>query len=315
MKWGFSAKDIIYITLIAVGLFFGYRLYKDLTAKVEAQKIAYEQLAENIVRSSSEFVTKSDLNKFGDKISASFDMMKNDIHKLGGEVVAVGNTIAQLEEYIEKNQASDTIEEVELEDGTKTTAEFKRIDNKDGLPMAWARYTLGKGLPWDTGTYPLEFHVNTVLGLTEDDQVIPEHELVVYNKGIEELKDTPFPLMITSSDFKQIRPDTKQFFWWAPHIDFGVNGGATLTGHATMGLDIGFSIMAYGHTKNDNDWRLLRASFGLRDKFKEPQFTLSPVGYNLGKVIPIVSDLWLYPTVGFGFSDTYSLGVTIGTTL
>jgi hypothetical protein len=315
MKWGFNIKDTVYIGLIAVGLFFGYRLYKDLTAKVEAQTIAYKQLADNIARSSSEFVTKKDLNDFGNKVSKSFDLMKGDINKLGGKVVAVGQTVAQLEENISLNQASTSSETVQLGNGTTTTTEFKRIDNLEGLPMAWSKYTLGREKPWDIGTYPLEFHINTVLGLTEDDQVIPENELIVYNNSLAETKDKPFKLKIVSSDFKQIKPNTKQFFWWAPHIDFGVNGGATLTGHAVMGLDVGFSVMAYGRTKNDNDWRVLRGSFGLRDKFKEPQFTISPVGYNLGQIIPIISDLWIYPTVGVGFTNGYSLGLTLGTTL
>ena len=312
---GFNVKDVIYISLIAVGLFFGYRMYKDLTAKVEDQKIAYAQLAENIARSSSEFVTKSDLNKFGEKISGSFTLMQDDIKKLGGEVVSVGQTIAQLEAHVEANQSSDAVEEITGEEGTIVIEHFKKIKNKEGLPLSWAKFKLGSEQPWTTGTYPLEFHINTVLGLTKDDKVIPEHELVVYNTGDPEVKDKPFKVKITSSIFKQIKPKTMTFFWWAPHLDFGINMGANLlSGEAIFGLDLGFAAMAYGRTKNDNIWRFARASVGTRDKFSDFQFTLSPLGYNLGSSLPLISDVWIWPTLSFGFGDTYGIGATVGTT-
>ena len=38
MKWGFNAKDLVYMSLIGVGLFFGWRLYTDQTTKIDDQK-------------------------------------------------------------------------------------------------------------------------------------------------------------------------------------------------------------------------------------------------------------------------------------
>lgn len=316
MKAGFTIKDIVYIGLIGIGLFFGYQLYKDLTAQIEDQKVAYKQLADNIARSSSEFVTKDDLDKFGDKVSKSFDIMKKDIKKLGGQVIGISNTVAELEAHTDRDQESDHTAQVDDGQGGKTTQDFKKIKNGDGLPMAWAMYTVGKELPWTTGTYPLEFHINTILGTTKNDKIIPVHELLVYNNKDPETKGKPFKIKIKSSTFKQTKPDQYTFFKWAPHLDFGANVGASLTGKAVFGADLGFSIMAYGRTKNDNLWRFGRVSLGLRDKFSKPQLTGSPIGYNLGKLIPLISDMWIYPTIGFGFGsgDTYSLGASIATT-
>lgn len=310
-----SLKDSIYIGLILTGLFFGYRLYKDMSATVEAQKIAYEKLAENIARSSSEFVTKRDLENFGDSISDNFDFMKKDIKKLGGQVVAVGQTVAVLKENITKDAPSDTTAEIPSENGTSTTKEdFKKIKTKDGLSLAWATYKNGYTNPWTVGTYPLEFQINTILGTNKDDQLIPVHELLVFNNKDPDNVGKPYKLDVTSSTFKQTRPTEKTFFLWAPHVDFGFNAGATLNGSGVYGVDVGFSTMAYGRTKNDNTWRFVRGSFGLRDRFSDPQFTLSPVGYNIGEPLPILSDVWLYPTVGFGFKDAYGLGFSLSTT-
>ena len=316
MKWGFNAKDLVYMTLIGIGLFFGWRLYTDLTQQISDQKVAYKQLSENVARASNQFVTKHDLDEFGKEISGSFNIMKADIKKLGGQVTTVGQTIAKLEAHVERDAASDHTAEVELPDGTTTRQDFKKIKNEEGLPMAWSMYTIGKEHPWTVGTYELEFHINTVLGVTEDDQIIPENELVVFNNQDAETKGKPFKLPIVSSMFKQTMPNQSQFFLWAPHLDFGLNVGAALTGEGILGPDLGFSVMAYGKTKNDNEWRFARLGIGTRDGFHKPQVTLSPVGYNLGKFIPLLSDLWLWPTASFGIGDfgSYGLGATISTT-
>jgi hypothetical protein len=70
--------------------------------------------------------------------------------------------------------------------------------------------------------------------------------------------------------------------------------------------------MAYGRTVNDNDWRFIRLGAGVTTK--ENWFLeLDPVQYNLGRYIPLISDLWL--GIGVAYDGSWGLGISIGTTL
>lgn len=110
------------------------------------------------------------------------------------------------------------------------------------------------------------------------------------------------------------KPDQKQWFWWAPHVDLGVLMLAgTVPPRFTTGGSFGFSPFAYGLTVNDLDWRFLRVSFDLSDGL--PGVGLTPVVYNLGQLIPLISNFWVGPHVGYGMPGEWKVGLFLGVML
>jgi len=105
---------------------------------------------------------------------------------------------------------------------------------------------------------------------------------------------------------------TPRFWWWAPHIDIGLLAGAHTTAEFSMGGSAGMSFMGYGHTKNDLSWRYPRLSF---DYVEEPAIGITPVLYNLGENLPLISDLWVGPHVTWGFKDEAFIGILVGSVL
>jgi hypothetical protein len=109
-------------------------------------------------------------------------------------------------------------------------------------------------------------------------------------------------------------PNQKQWFWWAPHLDVGALGMAgTLPPRFTTGGSVGVSFFGYGLTVNDLDWRVLRVSLDLSDGL--PGIGLSPVAYNLGALIPLISNLWIAPHVHYGLEGEWKAGLFIGAVL
>lgn len=117
---------------------------------------------------------------------------------------------------------------------------------------------------------------------------------------------------IKITDFKVVteNPDkvSKKFFAWNPQIDFGINTNLSNTLKSSVSGEIGLSTSSYGQTKDDNDWRFIRLSIGKSgDKYTG---NFSPACWNGGKVIPVVKDLLLCPTIGYTNSQTV-YGVSI----
>lgn len=91
----------------------------------------------------------------------------------------------------------------------------------------------------------------------------------------------------------------KHFQLWNPHIDAGVIGG--FNGALQLGGSIGVSVMSYGLTDNDLTWRFIRPGVALTGKGAAIDF--SPVLYNIGEPLPLVSNLWVGPYINYDFKN------------
>lgn len=113
------------------------------------------------------------------------------------------------------------------------------------------------------------------------------------------------------SNFEVVVTDETEphFFWWAPHVDVGILGGWHSANGFSAGGSIGFTPMAYGRTANDLTWRFVRISLDLSGS---AGIGLSPVLYNIGDPLPLVSNIWIGPHLMWDFKKDGLLGVFIG---
>lgn len=103
-----------------------------------------------------------------------------------------------------------------------------------------------------------------------------------------------------------------KWFWWAPHVDIMGHIGAGPDDWFYAGGSMGISLMGYGRTENDLSWRVLRLSF---DFGNDIGIGLTPVLYNLGELVPLISNLWVGPHITKGIKHQWLLGVVIGAQL
>jgi hypothetical protein len=105
---------------------------------------------------------------------------------------------------------------------------------------------------------------------------------------------------------------SNNFYWWSPHLD--ISGFMALSKSLTMetGLSIGISLMGYGLTENDLLWRFADISIDIGSTLG---VGLTPVTYNLGQVIPLISNLWIGPHIGINIDQNWYGGLSIGAVL
>jgi hypothetical protein len=99
------------------------------------------------------------------------------------------------------------------------------------------------------------------------------------------------------------------FYWFCPKIDVGLFGGLSRDISFAGGGTFGLSIMGYGLTKNDLSFKVLR--LGLDFYGEDLGVSVSPVMWNAGSVLPLVSNIWLSPYVGFDLSGLKSGGIQL----
>jgi len=161
-------------------------------------------------------------------------------------------------------------------------------------------------IPFKFG-YILHFLIRGKLIETKNAAGVVNHFLELYEidqKGNElgKLELTKFEVVVNDET-------APHFMWWAPHVDVGILGGWNTSGTIGTGGSIGFSLMGYGRTTNDLTWRYPRISMDLSGR---AGIGLTPVLYNVGDPIPLISNIWVGPHLMWGFGKEAMLGLFVG---
>lgn len=116
---------------------------------------------------------------------------------------------------------------------------------------------------------------------------------------------THFEVVVDNSDIKP------KFYWWAPHLDIGASLSVSRL-IPVAGGSVGISLAGYGDTKNDLKWRFGRLGVDVSDRLG---FSIDPALWNLGSVLPLVSNIWLSPHIVFRADGSRAYGFMIGAVL
>lgn len=160
--------------------------------------------------------------------------------------------------------------------------------------------------------YELDFKLRGVFAETHTPTGAINHYITLYEVD-EEGNDIG---LFSLTEYKVIvqKPDQKRWFWWTPHLDIGLLGMAGSDPlRFAAGGSLGVSFMGYGRTMNDLDWRVLRLSADLSDGTAGLGFT--PVLYNMGTFIPLISNLWIGPHLEYALKPEWRLGIFLGAVL
>lgn len=324
---------LIILALVGAGLK-GYAwvsmkfAHQEAQHKIELEQARqYKQYNDNLVRAHTEVVKdlKSEIKGLEKRNSAAVDAMLKDIKDKNEKITNMGETVAKLNENIRdlRVKADHTYKSGT---GDYNEQEFKKImyrdKDEDGnvieVPIGWAIYFPNRepGKRWKTGVYPLEYHSKVVQSEQEDGQINTYTEVYFENNKDKASRGIEVPIKIASSEFKQLRKEDKEFYLWAPHInftiDFGIGGFDVLDENSNPIVPgISVSMSGYGRTKNDLDWKFVE--LGLSSDGDTTYFKFMPFSYNIGNFVPLVSNTFVGPFIGYSTEGetVYGFGLSI----
>lgn len=287
--------------------------------KLRQELSEQKEISDGLARAAANQVTAGDLKKI---IRSEMKGIERDLNRLDGKVTAVSRITGRLGASMSRPSGSDSVRLVggipELEENIA----WASPDGSQSLQIAWAKVrpagnspealrsrlsrTLGPNLDktvaeimayladpdvpvWETGTHPLEFHVTTATAEVGGDDIYTQY---VQISASEPGSEDRVPLAIVKADYAYTDPTAPEFRWFTPHLDAGIMGAFTPLG-GTGGGTLGLSIMSYGISRDDNIWRFVRLGIAYDGDMGLVQ--LDPVGYNIARPLPLVSDIWIYP--------------------
>lgn len=304
---------ISFLTTLLISCLIILKWQRDLIQKQQSSLIEMQILKDGTVRSSSQYVTKKELEDTADKLHLSLSEISKDLKKNNAELVGI-NSFSSMSPGVKlTNQASTSASpKPEAEESSKSANEnyFKnkqtlslneKLNDSTLVPLGNVSFSSWRQNPWDVNIIPRQYTVDTVLG--QDDN--GRH--VVYNKFkiITEGKEHVVP--IQQSSFKEVFPTSK--FRFSPNLYLSLDAGVIVNPLIRFELqpNLLLSLFSHGQTKYKPDFNFLSFGIGYEAMSKDISLILSPINYNIGNHLPLVDNIFIGPSVSVDTTGQFAI--------
>jgi hypothetical protein len=313
-------KIILIIAGVLVISAMGFIIYQqiemhNMQTAINQSVIAQKQLADQIVRSQSSYVSKDDLNNFAKQNDINLNTINKDLSTLGAVITGINHVSVNSGGTIETNIGStsttpdthpSTVPIVNC-NGTQipcTNADpFGYMSNVQHLelneqftgatvPVGNVSFDASSKTPWSEDIYPRTYSVNSVLGTTTDGKHVVYNTMQITSNG------KTVPINVSTGKFEETYP-APSFSFWNPRL-FGTGGASVnlskIGGSADVGLTLG--IMSYGTTKVSPAISVLQLGVGYQTGTQKVSGILNPVSFNISGILPkgIVDNTYIGPS-------------------
>jgi hypothetical protein len=323
-----STKILIWIGAVLLIGTLGFIIFKQIENSnrqlaIQTQLVAQQQLIDGIVRSSNQWTTKEDLNKFITDNNVNLKAIQEDLSKLNATVTAANSVVANSNGQVATNVPStntgpknpNPVVPGKCPDGTVCPnvdpfgyqqSEQDLALNEDfgtlKVPVGKVGFSAWQKDPWSIDIKPREYNVTNVVGTDPNQRLYFENKFTVKVDGKE------YDVPIKTATTKQIYP-TASWSWFNPRLYMGVDGAVGLTpvkGEFTPNLNV--QIMSYGQYKTQPDFSILQVGAGYGTVSQRPQLVITPVAYNVGKHIPLMNNTYIGPSLSVGTDGNVFIG-------
>lgn len=299
---GIALLIVVIFCLIMVTDFFKHQNSQQIALQEKIVEISNNAILHANISPNDASVTE--LKKMFEEQNSQILAKYNEEREKTKEALAqIGNITAELQQTRRLYVSSDKIYKKDTQD-PKRWYFFKKLTvtgpNGDEIPVAWAMFypyqTPDK--QWKYGTYELNVDVKAIQTENRDGSFNQYAEVDIIDKDGLEL-----PVENINVEWAKVRIKDKQFDWWNPTLALGASFVDTLDAGLNM------SIISYGKTDVDIDWRFITFGAGMSDE--NWYMTFEPLGYNVGKKLPLVKNLFIGPIMKYTFDEIGKLSYGI----
>jgi len=333
----FGAIMTFVIVALVMGLlvagYFAWKSLREENLLLRSEVVEFKKLTDTLVRSSNKWATKDDLKLAVKELLTKEDLkqLEKDMDAIGSRLTAVGSTVGSIKRKVAALEASDrkgpenpNVEKcddgrlVDVHGYTKNP-QLKELEDSNKAPVAEVQFDASKEKPWSYNVHQRNYRLVTIVGKKDSGQLTFHHKLeyTVPDKS----KEKYYNVSLLSSDYLQV-PLKNKMFWFNPILDVNFFAGGNVYGFAegpgrsdsllSIGGDIGFSFSSYGETKADSWFRLFRVGLGYNAERQAVHLSLAPFAFNLGKPLPLLTNLYVTPQVGIDSAGGLTVNLGVG---
>lgn len=222
--------------------------------------------------------------------------IKQMVKERNQQITDIGKSVAKIKQRVElvKRESNHIYSKGKIIDHEFKKIYAKDVDGKE-YPVAWAMFYPNQksGKRWKTGTYPIEIHERITLAENEErvDSIV---EVWIEKDQIK------YPIDLENIEWVRREKQSKEWMF-NPRLSLGASVSSS-----ESYPNLGVSFFSYGRTNSDMDWRFL--DVGIGGNSDTIYFQLVPAEYNIGKVLPLIENIFLGPFMGVDEDSDYCFG-------
>jgi len=321
-----STKILLFLGAILTLGALSFVIYKQIEnsnrqAAIESSVVKQKELVDLIMRSMSQYATKTDIENLLKDNNVNLKAIKDDLSKLNANLVAVNLIIANSSGNHQTNVPSDNVGPVNpnpLVPECASCDPFSYMKNAQNLnlnedfenikvPVGNVSFSAWRDKPWDVNISPRQYQLINVIGTDESQRIY------VYNKFSIEVDKKKYDIKINNATTEQEYPMAK-FRFWNPRLYLGFDAGVAFPSQAELTPSLNLAIMSYGKYINQPDFSVLQLGVGYESINKKGKLLFTPFTYNIGQHLPLLTNVHIGPSIHFGFDNAISImgGIRVG---
>ena len=316
-----TVLEKILIALLALVIVIGGGLFmyeKFVNAKalqaLSSQMTAQKQLVDNITRSQANYATKDDINTMAKDSGVNLDAIRKDLATLNASLTAINQVSIGSTGQVASNLGSTSVtpnvnppNQTVAADPygyTKNTQNLhldEQFTDNTTVPIGDVSFNASVPKPWSVNLLPREYSAVTTIGTDEDGKISAYNNFTIAAGG------KTYPIKIANSKLLQQFPTAH--FTFMPRLFLGVDGGVNITAvQPEMTPNVSLGVIGYGKLRTQPDLSILQVGVGYGVVSKNFQIEVMPISYNIGSKIPLMSNLYVGPTVGMDIQGHFTVG-------
>lgn len=308
---------IVAVVLMSIGGFIIYKQIENANRLDDIQRsiVEQKQLLDNVSRAQAQYASKKDIEDFAKQRDIDLSVIKKDLDTLNAEIQAINGILVISQGQVGNNiPSTGTTPRPEPPTdigpdpyGYMTNTQHLALNEKFSnveVPFGQVGFSAWQDKPWDIKIAPRQYSITSVLGQDESGRHYSYSKFAIQSEG------KTYDVKIDDNKFLEEYPEAK-FHWFNPKLHMFANGGVGITkapiqGEFTPGVSLG--IMSYGKTRSNPALSILQVGVGYGVINKTPELSISPIQYNLGQHLPLISNTYVGPTLQVNTTG----GVTVG---
>lgn len=259
-----------------------------LKAHYDTEKKRY---SDSLVESSKELITQDTMDKAIQDLRLENKQLEKELVQAKSNVRTVTKIKTVTREVVRTERSSDIVKKDPV---LKIEEHLKELKDAAGLSVADVRFKTPSSKPWSYKVHPRQYKIDIIQTLEDDKPArIVARGRVVDHKG----KEAPLPLLDISTI---VQAPPRPLWTWNVlpfNVELYATAGVTLSEKPSFSMGLGLAAHVFKRKRLGVDhWRFLGAMLAINGTMAS--LTLHPVSWNLGSVVPGLSDVFL--TVGIG---------------
>jgi hypothetical protein len=323
ISWAIKA-GIIFAVAVVIGVvaFIIKQQYDIFTQlkKIETTVILTKDLSDGLIRSQSSYISKSDLEKLIKSNNINLDAINKDLETLQSKIKAIQITEIKTPGYEANNIPSSYVvkkpavkpndnapvqtvvaDPFGYNENTQWLNISEPFDDKTSVPVGKTGFSAWQKDPWMINIRPRKYSSSTVI--TEDQ----EGRIVTYTKFQINVDDKVYTIPGVKSSVSQEVPSSQFFF--NPRLFLGADFGAVVNNSpkAELQPNLTLGLFSYGASKLKSDYTFGNIGVGFSTSNKNVTFILSPINFNIRKLVPFVGNTYFGPSISVDTAGNFSV--------